>query len=1154
MAAEERQRRRRKGSGGTAVRRSVCRPCVTCLRLAGLGLLILSACPVRAAEDLLRNGSFEEGRYSNGLPHGWDHCGTDSRLVVNPITDVRAVDGRHSVQLRDSSDTRPAGMESHYVPAIAGETYVAAGKIWNVTGRAWLSLAFHDRRRIRQHEEHVKSLRTGVWEDVTVEAAAPSTAEYAVVTLYSSLRNQGESFFDRITLTGRMSKGRPDPWQRRIINRNADEIPDGAYVRVENGHLWADGKPLKLWGAHGTLGRNPDIADREVERFRRLGFNLLRTITTTAVGKPLDYVPNQGAYNDAVDYDLAAVFRSGGYVWLDLANQFRVRREDVDLVDDPDISPDDWLAAMQGEEGSAFGAWTRPTTGIMFWDLRAGEAYLRFLETILYHRNPYTGLTYAEDPSVAVIELMNEQWWVKHGLSGYWFSKCHPALLRSLMKNWNRWLIGRYATTAALRAVWEGLRPQESLEQGTVLLAPLMSSANTERMVEVLGIEKGTGAGEKHNLAVPGNAIRKRDVVRYLMDLHMAFAEKAIARIRACGNPGRGAAVVPIVIDTGCSYSPKSMYEHTLSSAMCCGSYVHQFDTSDLPTRPWLAALKKPPHVNGWLDQNKIEGKPSIIYETMVFNPGKYRADYPLRLLGMMTVQGFDAVNWHYYKPYATCGKEPLAIPTPDHYWNSVIYSMDEVFVASMVLAGTIFRYGNLKASESPTVLVVAKDLLYDGESIGWGGIAEAFASTIYQFGLQMRFDSEREKSEFIGPHGDSDSLPDVFRPTPEIAYRWREGLMTIESPRVRLVAGFLPESFEFAGGERLEGITVHNPEGTPYALRDERFVCFAMCARDGRPLEESGDIVAMAVSTSWSKDFAFDVDKWTALQEETPHPPLNAARSVKRGTTPVRVCRVGWALQAPWLSGKLVQKIRFDLKEIGQETVTDGLLEVGCDEELFLLEISNRRPGQAWPLRYRDGGENLRSTGNPWKDEDGQERWILGHMDGDRVPHEPDRMIWSAGKGAKGGSGTSQWGKPEARQGVYHPAVAPMPTETSVRMTDCATDGPAKGKGVIAFVVPQPGTYAVSGTLGFADYSEVDKGKAAIAWKVVRTGEDPEDYRELVSGVNTTGDRVDLAELEALRRIRCAQGDHIALVMWRSRWHYYSHMTVDGYGFRLVE
>ena len=309
-----------------------------------------------------------------------------------------------------------------------------------------------------------------------------------------------------------------------------------------------------------------------------------------------------------------------------------------------------------------------------------------------------------------------------------------------------------------------------------------------------------------------------------------------------------------------------------------------------------------------------------------------------------------------------------------------------------------------------------------------------------------------------------------------------------------------------------------------------------------------------MAVSTSWSKDFEFDVDKWSALQEEAPHPPLNAARSVKRGSTPVQVCRVGWTLRATWLSEKLVQKYGFDLREIRRAPVTDGVLTVGCDEELFFLELSKRQPGRRWGLSYRDGEEHLRDTGNPWKDEHGQDRWVLGHMDGDRVPHELVKMVWSAGKGAETGRGTSQWGKPEKSQGVYHPGVVPMPTASSVRMTDSASDGPGNGKGVIAFVVPQAGTYAVAGTLAFTDYSAVDKGKPAVGWKIVRTGEDSEDYLELASGVNTTGDRVDLGAQEALRTIRCAKGDHISLVMWRSRWHYYCHMVLDGYAFSLAE
>ena len=891
----------------------------------------------------LRNRSFEDGAGNDRLPKGWQVYGTSLAAGGAQIASDRAHKGKHSLKLDDASGDKCIGLESSCLPAAQGSEYTASGQIYNEAGRGWISLQFYDQQRRRVGFAYGKSTLAGQWQGVRVSATCPPEGRYAAVAAYSSLKNIGTSYFDALALDGDTVSSGVSEKRQAGINRIAGDIPNSAYPRIKDGHLWADGRRLKLWGSQGGFGAEPRQIDEEVQRFRRLGFNLYRSINVSAPIPTFDYSAGDGSSVDVQDYSFAAVAKSGGYVWLDLLNGFRIAEADADLADDPAIGRQEWLDSVgMLVKGAHGGANLGPTGGLMYWDVRSKEAYLRYIDALMTHRNPYRGLTYAQDPSIAAIELMNEQWWLPRALGGAVFDGLPAPLMRSLLQKWNRWLAGKYGNTRGLGEAWGPLLPSESLEGGKVLLQPLQGKAAADAMSHVLGIAADYAEGAV--MDVPESRRRKEDVVGFLMDIHLDFVKEATARIRAHGRPGRGAAVVPIVIDTGASYCMPSQYEHTFGSALACATYVHQFDTdSGTPTDPWLAALRKPPAFNGWVDQNKIENIPTFIYEMMFFQPGKYRADFAPRLLGLATIQDFDVIDWHYYQPYSTVKNEPLRMPTESHYWNGVIYGNDEVAMATMMLSATIFRYGDLVPPRRPTTLVIGGDLLYDMESLGWGKLRPLLSPTVFQYGLRLRFDPSQRETRFIGPTADGQSTPDIVQPTPQIAYHWKDGYLAIQSRRVLLVAGFLPGEFLFKDGSVLSNLAVNSPAGVPYVIPDERYVCFAMCSRDGQPLEDSGDIVAMAVSTSWNSGFAFDAEKWQALQKVVNHAPLNAAKCLTRGTLPINVCRVGWTFSAPWLSGLRATRYDFALNAYKEEDLKDGRCVVEGTDKLFCVEFKKR-------------------------------------------------------------------------------------------------------------------------------------------------------------------------------------------------------------------
>lgn len=79
-----------------------------------------------------------------------------------------------------------------------------------------------------------------------------------------------------------------------------------------------------------------------------------------------------------------------------------------------------------------------------------------FATQLLTHKNPYTGLTYAEDPAIAFVEINNENGIFQQYYDGS-IDKWPQVFSAMLNERWNNWLAEKYASTATLEAGWGAL-------------------------------------------------------------------------------------------------------------------------------------------------------------------------------------------------------------------------------------------------------------------------------------------------------------------------------------------------------------------------------------------------------------------------------------------------------------------------------------------------------------------------------------------------------------------------------------------------------------------------------------------------------------------------------------------------------------------------
>jgi hypothetical protein len=237
----------------------------------------------------------------------------------------------------------------------------------------------------------------------------------------------------------------PADWSTSVSAASPDTPAGGrGRIRREGARFVDDaGQPIKLWGINADLPVTEDLMEQQAQLYAHMGINLVRNHTVQSMINGSD-----GIDADALDqYDLwFSILREAGvYVQWSIFYPHRIQESDgYALYDDLN-------------SGSTSGLVT------VFPELQALE--WAYLEPLLAHTNPYTGLTYAEDPALAIIEMRNEDSVFWHaplnGISDGTYS-AHAAALQA---DWADWLADKYTDDATLADAWgDGMRGSDGLD------------------------------------------------------------------------------------------------------------------------------------------------------------------------------------------------------------------------------------------------------------------------------------------------------------------------------------------------------------------------------------------------------------------------------------------------------------------------------------------------------------------------------------------------------------------------------------------------------------------------------------------------------------------------------------------------------------------
>lgn len=249
----------------------------------------------------------------------------------------------------------------------------------------------------------------------------------------------------------------------------------GRIVRSGDQLLYGD-KPIKLWGlnlCYGDCAPEKELADRRAKLYRKYGINAVRLHKFAdgpgwaGIQSKESCVEFDPAALDRMDYQVAKLKQAGIYVKL--SAHFGTLK----------LGPADKSMVPYIEEFGQVRRSERVETphSAIHYSPELQEVQIRQIVNLLEHRNPHTGLSYAEDPAVAYLEIINEQ-------SIFFFTSMAPlkqslTLRKQVGERFSRWLGQRYGSAEKLEAAWgkaafnsfqgDGFSGDESLEGESIL-------------------------------------------------------------------------------------------------------------------------------------------------------------------------------------------------------------------------------------------------------------------------------------------------------------------------------------------------------------------------------------------------------------------------------------------------------------------------------------------------------------------------------------------------------------------------------------------------------------------------------------------------------------------------------------------------------------
>ncbi len=419
-------------------------------------------------------------------------------------------------------------------------------------------------------------------------------------------------------------------------------------VTVRDGHLaYSDGTRARFWGVNLLNAANyptHELADRLAAHLADHGVNLVRmhhADSPKAGGlNPARKTAEEPLFSeeglDRFDYLVSRLEAAGIYVLLEVATN-------------RDFGPLDGVEGPHEDipNGHKYLPMFQPS-----WK----RAYLDWATAWLGRTNRYTGLRYADDPGVAMVELANE-----HTITSVWLTGAVERLPREhrgvLDARWNAFVRGRYPDDTALAAAWTG-SVNPGLQPG-----------------ETLGSIRREPSGQGNFQSWP--ARRVGDLYDFYVGLDETFFADVASHVRGLGY------TQPLV--PGITYDIPA-----LARIFAPFDVVDAHIAWDHPSGGFRnEALVAAPRSQNLVEKFRVAqlGKPMMVSELGEPFPNDHVAEAPLLWATLASLQDWDVLVWFdYANGPIEVGPGPVAAPTENRFAT--------VKWGQMAMASGLFRSG----------------------------------------------------------------------------------------------------------------------------------------------------------------------------------------------------------------------------------------------------------------------------------------------------------------------------------------------------------------------------------------------------------------------------------------------------------------------------
>ena len=584
----------------------------------------------------------------------------------------------------------------------------------------------------------------------------------------------------------------------------------GGYIRVEGEHfVKPNGERFRMWGVNlmaNFFMLPKEQAVKVADDFARFGFTCVRFHSVDAS----NLFPNRrntlewdAEKLDNLDFFVSELKKRGIYFSMTL-NAYRIFREDDGIVD-----------------YNKFG-YGKPA---YYTNAAIQQRCFEFAEKFLTHKNPYTGNEYRHEPTLAWIELLNENSLIEAWAGGRLvpkendtaqtpWKKLTPHYAEELEEMWNQWLLKENV-------------PVEKRKQWASALG-----RDTDRVPISTQADWTTKCTDEHYATE----------LRFFMEIESRYYQKMVAFLKKLG-------VKSLITGDADHNHGISPYPHLLAFNVG-GNFIDSHNYWEHPDfGPPPKLNKHNPMVNMPLDSTVVEiartpmkGKPFTTTELNAVFPHYYAGEHTPIFASYALFQDWDGIIWFNWG----IGQLLPAQNKAEMFGNS----NDPIRFSNLILAGLMFHRQDVEKAKETIVRNLTRSAALD--SLRWSRNAtnrpffmKDFAKSIpLQHKVLWQLVEENDPV-LQQKYPEAAPLGLIQSDTGQLTWKnadQKKGVVMIDTPATQGAVGFL-------GGvpESLGEITI---------AVDNEFASVVLTSLDGKPIREANRLLLVAHSYYRSTNF----------------------------------------------------------------------------------------------------------------------------------------------------------------------------------------------------------------------------------------------------------------------------------------------------------